>query len=112
MKVRSLVLVLCVLVSGLAVGACGSSPTSSTVVYTVAVSGTTPIVGSSAQFVAMATLSSGATQDITSTAAWSSSNTAVATVSSAGVVTALSSGSVTISATYSGVAGNDPITVP
>jgi len=112
MKVRSLVPVFFVLVSGLAMGACGSSPTSSTIVYTVAVSGTTPVVGSSAQFSAMATLSSGATQDVTSTASWSSSNPSVAAVTSAGVVTALSSGSVTISATYSGIAGNDPITVP
>jgi hypothetical protein len=80
--------------------------------YAVAVSGTTPAVGSSSQFSAMATLSTGATQDITSTASWSSSNTAVATVSSTGVVTALSSGGATIIATYSGVAGNDAITVP
>jgi hypothetical protein len=111
MKVRSFVIVLFVLALGFSVGACGSSPTSASTVTSVAVTGAVPAVGSSAQFVATATLSGGTTQDVSSTSTWASSNTAVATVSSTGVVTAVATGNVTISATYSGIAGNDALTV-
>src|SRR5262249_14481347 len=111
MKVRSFVIVLFVLAIGFTVCACGSSPTSASNVTSVAVTGAVPAIGSSSQFDAMATLSGGTTQDVSSTATWTSSNTAVATVSSTGVVTAVATGSVTITATYSGVAGNDALTV-
>jgi hypothetical protein len=112
MKVRSFVIVLFVLAVGLGVAACNSNPNSATTVSTVAVTGTVPTVGTTAQFAATATLLNGSTQDVSSSATWTSSNTAVATVSSTGLVTAVTSGAVTITATYSGVVGNDAITVP
>jgi uncharacterized protein YjdB len=111
MKVRSFVIVLFVLALGFSVGACGSSPNSATTVASVAVSGAVPAVGSSSQFAATATMLNGTTQDVSSTSTWTSSNTAVATVSSSGVVTAVTTGSVTITATYTGIVGNDAITV-
>jgi uncharacterized protein YjdB len=112
MKVRSFVIVLFVLALGFTIGACGSNPNTATTVSTVAVTGTVPAVGTTSQFAATATMLNGTTQDVSSTATWSSSNSAVATVSSSGLVTAVASGSVTITATYSGIAGNDAITVP
>jgi uncharacterized protein YjdB len=69
-------------------------------------------VGSTAQFDAVVTYTGGTTQDVTSTATWTSSNAAVATVSVSGLVTVVASGTAVISATYSGVAGTDNITVP
>jgi hypothetical protein len=54
--------------------------------------------GASAQFSAIVTMSTGAAEDRTSSATWSSSNTAVATVSPTGVVTAQGDGAATISA--------------
>lgn len=111
MKIRSFVVLLFVLAAGLSMVACGS-PTSSTNIATIAVTGTVPAVGGSAQFFATATLASGGTEDVTNSAAWTSSNTAVATVSSTGLVTSVASGSVTITATDSGVGGSEAITVP
>src|SRR5450432_2013035 len=52
---------------------------------------------------AMGTYSDGSTQNLTSTATWTSSNTNVATVSATGLVTTISNGSATITA-QSGVA--------
>ena len=112
MKVRMFVVVLFVLAVGFTVGACSNTPTSASTISSVAVGGSVPAVGASSQFAATATLSNGSTQDVSSSATWTSSNTSVATVSSSGLVTAVASGSATISATYSGVAGNDAITVP
>jgi uncharacterized protein YjdB len=111
MKVRSFVIVLFALALGFTVEACSNTPTSASTVMSVAVTGAVPALGTSSQFAATATLSGGTTQDVSSTATWTSSNTAVATVSSTGVVTAVTDGGVTITATYSGVVGNDAITV-
>lgn len=111
MKVRSFVIVLFVLAIGFTVGACSDSPNSATTVSSVAVTGTVPAVGSTAQFAATATMLNGTTQDVSSTATWTSSNTAIATVSSSGLVTAVADGTATITATYSGIVGNDAITV-
>ena len=96
---------------------CGSNsstpPTtpSAPTVTQVAVAGTAPNVGLTAQFAATATLSSGSTQNVTSLATWQSSNTAVATVNSAGVVTGVSPGDVDITATYQSVAGRARVTI-
>jgi len=111
MTFRSLVALSFVLAAALAAGACGS-PTSATTVSTVTVSGAVPAVGSSSQFSAVATLGGGATQDVTTSATWSTSNSAVATVSSTGLVVGVGSGTAVISATYSGVAGADSISLP
>lgn len=88
--------------------ACNSTTSPSTVA-SVVVAGTPPAAGSNAQFSAMATLSDGTTQDVTSTSTWTSSNTAVATVSSTGVVSGVADGSVNVTATYQSVAGVDQI---
>ena len=111
MKVRSFVIVLFVLAIGFTVGACSDSPNSATTVSSVAVTGAVPAVGSTSQFAATATMLNGTTQDVSSTASWTSSNTAIATVSSSGLVTSVATGTATITATYSGIVGNDAITV-
>jgi hypothetical protein len=77
----------------------------------VAVTGTAPVVGLTAQFTATATLSTGTTQNVTSQATWQSSNNAVATVNSAGLVTGVGPGDVDITATYQSVAGRSRVTV-
>ena len=112
MKIRSFVVVFAVLAAGLSIAACGSSPNSPTTVSTVSVSGTAPGVGATAQFTAIATLAGGATEDVTTSATWTSSDTTIAAVSSSGVVTSLASGNVVISASFSGMAGSGSISVP
>jgi len=70
--------------------------------------------GSSQQFTATGTYSDGSVQDVTTTAAWTSSNTTVATVSNAGSVglaTSSAVGSTTISAAVGSVSGTAPLTV-
>ncbi len=98
----------------LAVAACGSQSTPTApapvTVATVAVSGTTPGLGASAQFSATATLSNGTTQTVTSQATWASSNTSVATVT-AGTVSALTAGESDITATYQNVTGRSHLTI-
>jgi hypothetical protein len=111
MKVRPLVVLSFVFAAALVAAACGT-PTSATTVSTVVVSGGVPGVGGSSQFSAVATLSGGTSQDVTGAATWASSNTAVATVSGTGLVVGVSAGTAVITATYSGVAGTDSITVP
>ena len=60
--------------------------------------------GATAQITATGTLSTGATQDVTSScASWLSANTSVATISGSGLVTAVGSGSATFTATCSSV---------
>src|SRR5262245_39872667 len=57
------------------------------------------------QLTATARLANGASQDVTSSAVWTSSNTAIATVS-AGLVTAVGSGEIDVHATYQGATGS------
>ena len=97
---------------------CGSSSSTSSTptaptstVSSIAVSGTAPAIGATAQFAATATMSGGTTQDVTSQSTWSSSNTAVATVSSSGVVTGVAVGETDVTATYQGVSGSTHISV-
>jgi uncharacterized protein YjdB len=71
---------------------------------TVAIQGTVP-------FNAVVTLSDATTEDITATAAWSSSSPTVASVSSAGIATGLSAGKSTIEAAVGSVTGSAALTV-
>jgi hypothetical protein len=82
-----------------------TAPASVVTVTSIAVTGTTPAVGGSTQFAAVATLSNGTTQVVTNQAIWQSSNPTIATVGSAGLVTAVAPGDVEISATYQAVSG-------
>ena len=91
--------------------ACGNSSTTPSTVSSVAVTGAAPAIGGSSQFSAVATMSDGTAQDVTSTATWTSSNTSDATVTSTGVVTAVAPGTVAIQATYQSVTGSDQITL-
>ena len=90
------------------------TPTSSTPTITaVRVSGpaeiTTP--GGTAGFTATVTLSTGATEDRTSTATWTSENPTVATVTSSGVVTAVADGSASIAAAFGAIRGSQNLLV-
>jgi hypothetical protein len=103
------------IVSCLAAG-CGKdspSPTSPTpnapTVSSVAVTGCQQAQGF--QCVATATLSSGATQNVTASAQWTSTNIAVATINAAGVLAPLQSGQTDIRATYQGVSGTASLNV-
>ena len=101
-----------VLILGIIAAACGSTTTAPTTVSSIAITGTAPAVGATAQFTAIATMSNGTTQDVTALSAWQSSNTGAATVSSSGVVTGVAEGAATVQATYLSVTGTDPITIP
>jgi hypothetical protein len=80
--------------------------TTTTAVVRIIVAGTPPPLGTSSQFTAIAVLTDGSSQTVTSQATWLSSNTSVATVSGSGMVSARSNGSVVISATYAGTEGS------
>ena len=77
----------------------------------VAVSGTAPAVGATAQFSATATFSDGTTQSVTAQATWASSDTTVASVSSSGLVSGVAPGGADISATYQNVTGRARVTI-
>lgn len=72
-------------------------------------------VGTRVQYAATAIFFDGQTQDVTSSATWTSSNEAIATVSNStgthGRATAVAAGSATISADFGGVSGNSSLTV-
>ena len=67
-------------------------------------------MASTATLTATVTLSSGDTQDVTSSATWASTDEAVATVSG-GTVTAVGVGECTVSATYQGLSADCEVTV-
>lgn len=71
-------------------------------------------VGSTQQFKATGNYSDGSTQDLTASAAWSSSSANVATISSTGLATGVGAGSTTIAAASSQVNGSTGfnVTVP
>ena len=99
-----------------AAAACSSkssdTPTTPTAtVSSIAVAGTAPNVGLTAQFTATAAMSNGTTQNVTSQATWTSSNASIATVNAAGVVTGVGPGDVDITATFQSVAGRLRVTV-
>jgi hypothetical protein len=91
--------------------ACSSSTNPSATVTAVAISGTAPARGQSAQFTAMATFSDGTTKDVTASAAWSSSDLTVAGVTTEGLVTGIGDGNATISVTYLTSSTTDPIQI-
>ncbi|HWG76944.1 MAG TPA: PilC/PilY family type IV pilus protein [Steroidobacteraceae bacterium] len=68
-------------------------------------------IGNSQQFTATAYFSDGTTQDVTSSASWTSSNNGVATISGGGRATGHIVGSVTITATYEGAQGTANLSV-
>ena len=68
--------------------------------------------GQAQQFTATGTFTDGATQNLTATAAWTSSNTAVATIiDSTGLATAVGEGTTVITATSAGVQGSTALIV-
>ena len=69
------------------------------------------VLGSSSQLQAIATLSNGATQDLTGAVAWSSAQPGIASVNSSGLATANQVGSTTIFAQVGGVTGSVSVTV-
>ncbi len=112
-----------VLMMGLAVHGCAGESTTRTVTVTsptptpttstptvtgVRVSGPEAITaaGGTAQFTATVTLSTGATEDRTSSAQWASENPGVATVAANGVVTAVADGTSAITASFGTVRGS------
>lgn len=63
--------------------------------------------GSTSQLNAIATMSNGTTQNVTSRATWTSSDADIATVSATGLLTGVASGTADISATFSGQTGRE-----
>jgi hypothetical protein len=102
-----------VFLAGFITCGCGSSSSSSPTSPTSTTASVTPFIafsghyfllpGQTSQLSATETLADSTHQDVTATAAWSSSNTGVATISNAGLVTATGLGSTTITATNAGV---------
>ena len=68
-------------------------------------------VGGTVQFTATAALSNSTTQDVSGTAAWTSTNTGVATVSGTGLATAVSAGTTEIRAAHQGATGTASLRV-
>lgn len=70
------------------------------------------VVGTATQqFTATATVDGGATVDVSSDVAWSSSDTGVATIDGAGLATGVAVGTTTITATIGGVTATATLTV-
>jgi Big-like domain-containing protein/galactose oxidase-like protein len=67
--------------------------------------------GNTQQFAATGTYSDGSTQNLTSTAAWSSSAPGVATVRAGGLATGVTTGASSLSATMSSITGSATLTV-
>jgi uncharacterized protein YjdB len=68
-------------------------------------------VGATQQMTATGTLSDTTTQDLTATAAWTSSDNAIATVDATGLVTAKAAGTATITATSGAISGAASVSV-
>jgi len=92
--------------------ACGSSNAKKTTLTSITVSPSSASIsaGSTQQFTAMGIYSDNSTQDLTSTATWSSSATSVATVSG-GLASGVAAGTATITATSGSVSGTASLTV-
>jgi 6-phosphogluconolactonase (cycloisomerase 2 family) len=82
-------------------------------VVSIAVTPTNPsiVLGTTAQLTATGTYSDATKKDISSQATWVSATTTVATISTSGLATSKGVGSSAITATLSGVVGNDTLTV-
>ncbi len=81
---------------------------SNAVLVSLSVTPTNPIVGkgTTQQFTATGIFSDSTTQDLTSSATWSSANTSIATVNSSGLASAAGKGSATITASFGGFSGS------
>jgi uncharacterized protein YjdB len=82
----------------------GGGPVGGSIVSIAIIPGTQAVsaVGDTAQFLAIGTTSSGATQNLTNVVTWSSSSTQIATVgATTGIATAVGQGTATITALYS-----------
>jgi hypothetical protein len=88
-----------------------ASTQSAATVVSVAVSGSAPLAGATAQFSATATSSDGTTQSVTTLASWSSSNSSVANVSASGAVTGVAPGDADITATFQTISGRARVSV-
>ena len=89
-----------------------TAPSGSLLVTALTVNGPASIlVGQSARFTATARLGNGATQDVTTSAAWYSSSPQVATVSGAGLVSASGLGTTAIAASYGMVSATVAVSV-
>ncbi|MFT4114142.1 beta strand repeat-containing protein [Silvibacterium sp.] len=86
-----------------------TSPTVSSIAITPATAAIAP--GATVQYHATATYPDGTTQDVTSTATWTSSNSGVATINNAGLATGVANGSTAISASAGGASGDASLTV-
>lgn len=83
------------------------------VLVTLTISPPAPTIakGQTQQFMATGIFTDGSTQDLTGSAAWSSSDEAVATITSGGLATGLREGQVTITATVGPVTATATLTV-
>lgn len=87
-----------------------SGPAAATL-SSIAVTGSAPAVGGTAQFTATATFSDGTTKNVTASATWASSNTTVLAVASTGVASGIGLGNANVQATYQGVSGLQLVSV-
>ncbi len=90
-------------------GGGSNSPTLSSISVSPATSSIA--VNSTQQFTATGHYSDGSTQNLSSTATWTSSSTSVASVSNAGLATGAAAGTTTITATSGSISGNASLTV-
>ncbi len=91
-----------------------SSPTSpSATINAITISGNSSLVAitQTTQLTATASLSSGASQNVTAQATWESSNAGVATVAPSGLVTSRGFGVTDVRATYEGMSGTIAVSV-
>ncbi|HTF99819.1 MAG TPA: Ig-like domain-containing protein, partial [Nitrospirota bacterium] len=101
--------------SGSITGSTNLTVTSATLIsIAVTPTNSSASVGTTLQFTATGTYSNGATQNITATAAWTSSNTGIATISNAdgskGLATAAGAGTTTITASVGSISGSTSLT--
>ena len=99
--------------SGTIYGSTGLTVTGTPVLVSVAVTPVNPsiVAGTQQQFAATGTYSDGSHQDLTDSAAWTSSNSGVATINSTGLATGVSAGTTTITATSGAIYGSTTLTV-
>jgi len=86
-------------------------PTPTVSSITVGPASASVAAGLTVQFTATAVYSDGSQKDVSQSATWASSATAIATVSATGIATGVTAGTSSVSATWSGVTGNDTLTV-
>jgi Bacterial Ig-like domain (group 2) len=91
----------------------GSDHTSTRTLTAIAIAPTLASIpkGLTQQFTASGTFSDGTTQDLTKSAAWSSSDPTIATIDSSGLATSVAPGIATIIATSAGVSASTALTV-